>query len=100
MGSTVAAETAVDGNSLDRTISAELAGVRAESDGSHVELCPVGRLETKLAGWTNAEEAAKRAATTAKKREDRRIIVLITGRVWGGALGGMVTGISCTRAGK
>ena len=84
VGSTVAAEMAVDGNSLDR-ISAALAGARAESDGSHVELCPVGRLETKLAGWTNAEETARRPAKTAKKRGDLRIIVLMTGCDKGGA---------------
>lgn len=78
VGSTVAAEMAVDGNSFVRT-SAALAGARAESDGSHVELCPVGRLETKLAGWTNAEETARRAATRAKNRGDLLIIVLVTG---------------------
>ena len=80
MGSTVAAEMAVDGNSFVRKVSAALAGARAETDGSHVELCPVGRLETKLAGWTKAEEATKRAATTAKKRGDLWIIVLMSGR--------------------
>ena len=94
VGSTVAAEMAVDGNSFVRKVSAALAGARAESDGSHVELCPVGRLETKLAGWTNAEEATKRAAITAKKRGDLRVIVLVTGCGWGGALGGMIRRVS------
>ena len=79
---------AVDGNSFVRTISAALAGAMAESDGSHVELCPADRLETKLAGWTNAEETARRAATTTKKRGDRRIIVLGRGAIKAGALDG------------
>ena len=95
VGSTVAAETTADGNSLVRTISAALAGARAESDGSHVELCPIaGRDDAKLVGWTNAEENAKSAATMAKKRVDLRIIVfLIWVRQVGLWVGGSVVAV-------